>query len=223
MPYSEAASSMPRSLPYIDLEESKYLPKDADVVELQSLVESTGNLGHIQFLKAKKIALKELLSTTVQSALVQSRFLNVAQMNTWRKRTGRAGASMASDPSQDSFWTSLETTGGEPWSFTLHSTAVSIKSVPSSILKRINGLGLDFTNCFNLQSNCVLSDFIQGLDTVQEGQYHDNHCMVSGTLSEIVFGNNLQCYPQLQVKFKIYTLLHSALIFIINSLLTFCN
>ena len=30
MPYLEAASSKPRSLCYMDLEESKYLPKDAD-------------------------------------------------------------------------------------------------------------------------------------------------------------------------------------------------
>ena len=30
MPYLEAASSKPRSLRYMDLEESKYLPKDAD-------------------------------------------------------------------------------------------------------------------------------------------------------------------------------------------------
>ena len=30
MPYLEAASSKPRSLRYMDLEESKYRPKDAD-------------------------------------------------------------------------------------------------------------------------------------------------------------------------------------------------
>ena len=30
MPYLEAASSKPRSLHYMDLEESKYYPKDAD-------------------------------------------------------------------------------------------------------------------------------------------------------------------------------------------------
>ena len=30
MPYLEAASSKPRSLRYMDLEESKYLPKNAD-------------------------------------------------------------------------------------------------------------------------------------------------------------------------------------------------
>ena len=30
MPYLEDASSKPRSISYMDLEESKYLPKDAD-------------------------------------------------------------------------------------------------------------------------------------------------------------------------------------------------
>ena len=37
MPYLEAASSLPRSLRYMDLEESKYLPKDADFAKLFSL------------------------------------------------------------------------------------------------------------------------------------------------------------------------------------------
>ena len=37
MPYLEAASSKPRSLRYMDLEESKYLPKDADFHQLFSV------------------------------------------------------------------------------------------------------------------------------------------------------------------------------------------
>ena len=37
MPYLEAATSKPRSLRYMDLEESKYLPKDADADSLLSV------------------------------------------------------------------------------------------------------------------------------------------------------------------------------------------
>ena len=47
MPYLEAASSKPRSLRYMDLQESKYLPKDADfhqtfMPEIRSRFKNTG-------------------------------------------------------------------------------------------------------------------------------------------------------------------------------------
>lgn len=54
---------------------------EIEIVELQNLVNSTGNRGHIEDLKSKKSALRDLLGTKVQGALVRSRFQSVALMD----------------------------------------------------------------------------------------------------------------------------------------------
>lgn len=46
--------------------------------ELQSLAESSGNQGHLDYLKRKKAALANLLSVTAQGALVIFRLINLA-------------------------------------------------------------------------------------------------------------------------------------------------
>ncbi|KAK3548437.1 hypothetical protein QTP70_013069 [Hemibagrus guttatus] len=51
------------------------------VVEIQGLVESTGNRGHIEALKKKKHALDDLLNTAVQGALVRLRFKSATEMD----------------------------------------------------------------------------------------------------------------------------------------------
>lgn len=53
---------------------------ETEVVELQSLVDSTGNQGHIEVLKSKKAALANLLDIIAQHALVRSRFVNTSQV-----------------------------------------------------------------------------------------------------------------------------------------------
>lgn len=51
------------------------------IVELQSLVDYSGNQGHFEALKSKKAALVKLLGFTAQGALVHSRFMNTCQMD----------------------------------------------------------------------------------------------------------------------------------------------
>ena len=52
-----------------------------EIVELQSLVDSTGNRGHIENLKTKNSALRDLLGTKAQGALVRSRFQSATLMD----------------------------------------------------------------------------------------------------------------------------------------------
>ena len=54
---------------------------EIEVVELQELVDSTGNQGHVEALKVKKAALANLLGITAQGALVRCRFMNASQMD----------------------------------------------------------------------------------------------------------------------------------------------
>uniref|UniRef100_A0A3Q3F5N5 Reverse transcriptase domain-containing protein n=2 Tax=Labrus bergylta TaxID=56723 RepID=A0A3Q3F5N5_9LABR len=54
---------------------------EIEVVELQGLVDATGNQGHLASLKSKKSALANLLGVKAQGALVRSRFLDVTQMD----------------------------------------------------------------------------------------------------------------------------------------------
>ncbi|KAK0141819.1 Transposon TX1 uncharacterized protein [Merluccius polli] len=54
---------------------------ESGIVELQGLADSTGNREHIEALKTKKIALKDLLSTKAQGALVRSRFQSINEMD----------------------------------------------------------------------------------------------------------------------------------------------
>ncbi|KAJ4941430.1 hypothetical protein JOQ06_011309 [Pogonophryne albipinna] len=54
---------------------------ESDIVELETISETTGDRGSIQILKEKKIALANLLDVKVQGALVRSRFLNTNEMD----------------------------------------------------------------------------------------------------------------------------------------------
>lgn len=54
---------------------------EIEIVELQNLVESTGNRGHIELLKAKKKTLDNLLGIRAQGALIRSRFQSVVEMD----------------------------------------------------------------------------------------------------------------------------------------------
>ncbi|KAI3352111.1 hypothetical protein L3Q82_020926 [Scortum barcoo] len=54
---------------------------ETEVVELQGLVDSTGDRGLLESLTSKKVALANLLGVTAQGALVRSRFLDVSQMD----------------------------------------------------------------------------------------------------------------------------------------------
>ena len=54
---------------------------EIEVVELQNIVDSTGNQEHNQALKSKKAALANLLGLTAQGALVRSRFMNASHMD----------------------------------------------------------------------------------------------------------------------------------------------
>ncbi|KAI3354578.1 hypothetical protein L3Q82_019083, partial [Scortum barcoo] len=55
---------------------------ESDIVELEEMSESTGDLGCIEILKVKKLALANLLESKVQGALVRSLFQNIAEMDT---------------------------------------------------------------------------------------------------------------------------------------------
>jgi len=55
---------------------------ETDIVDLESLSESTGDRGHIEFHKSKKMALADLFEVKVQGALVRSRFKTIAEMDT---------------------------------------------------------------------------------------------------------------------------------------------
>ncbi|KAK3562784.1 hypothetical protein QTP86_009285 [Hemibagrus guttatus] len=52
------------------------------MVELQTLIESTGNRGHFENLKAKKALMMDLLGTKTQGALVRSWFKGANEMDT---------------------------------------------------------------------------------------------------------------------------------------------
>ena len=54
---------------------------EIEVVDLQSLAESTGDRGHIEALTAKKTALSSLLGVKAQGALVSSRFMGVMHID----------------------------------------------------------------------------------------------------------------------------------------------
>ncbi|KAG7480242.1 hypothetical protein JOB18_046484 [Solea senegalensis] len=54
---------------------------EIDIVELETLSDSTGNRGYIEVLKSKKMALAKLLDTKVQGALVRSRVQNITEMD----------------------------------------------------------------------------------------------------------------------------------------------
>ncbi|KAJ4946116.1 hypothetical protein JOQ06_023791 [Pogonophryne albipinna] len=53
----------------------------SDIVELETISETTGDRGYIQILKRKHISLANLLDDKVQGALVGSRFLNTNEMD----------------------------------------------------------------------------------------------------------------------------------------------
>ncbi len=54
---------------------------EIEIVELQNLVESTGNRGFIELLKAKRRELNNLLGIRVQGALIRSRFQRAVEMD----------------------------------------------------------------------------------------------------------------------------------------------
>ncbi|KAJ3584710.1 hypothetical protein NHX12_015205 [Muraenolepis orangiensis] len=54
---------------------------ESDIVELETIRETTGDRGYIEILKEKKMALANLLDVKVQGALVRSRFLNINEMD----------------------------------------------------------------------------------------------------------------------------------------------
>ncbi|KAJ3605786.1 hypothetical protein NHX12_027830 [Muraenolepis orangiensis] len=54
---------------------------ESDIVELETIHETTGDRGYIEILKEKKMALANLLDVKVQGALVRSRFLNINEMD----------------------------------------------------------------------------------------------------------------------------------------------
>ncbi|KAJ3606503.1 hypothetical protein NHX12_026024 [Muraenolepis orangiensis] len=54
---------------------------ESDIVELETISETTGDRGYIEILKEKKMALANLLDVKVQGALVRSRFLNTNEMD----------------------------------------------------------------------------------------------------------------------------------------------
>uniref|UniRef100_A0A3B3HMN0 Reverse transcriptase domain-containing protein n=1 Tax=Oryzias latipes TaxID=8090 RepID=A0A3B3HMN0_ORYLA len=54
---------------------------EADIVGLESLSGSTGNRGHIELLKERRLTLERLLDSKVQGALVRSRFQDVSEMD----------------------------------------------------------------------------------------------------------------------------------------------
>ena len=54
---------------------------ESDIVELEKLSESTGDRGHFEVLKIKKLALADLLDVKVQGALVRSRFQTISEMD----------------------------------------------------------------------------------------------------------------------------------------------
>ena len=54
---------------------------ERQVEELQSLVASTGNRGHLDSLNSKQSAIANLLGVSAQGALVRSRFMNISQMD----------------------------------------------------------------------------------------------------------------------------------------------
>nr|BAC82605.1 pol-like protein [Tetraodon nigroviridis] len=54
---------------------------ESEIVDLEILSAFTENRGHIEALKSKKMALKDLLGTKVQGALVRSRVQNIAEMD----------------------------------------------------------------------------------------------------------------------------------------------
>ncbi|KAJ3593897.1 hypothetical protein NHX12_006230 [Muraenolepis orangiensis] len=54
---------------------------ESDIVELETIRETTGDRGYIEILKEKKMALANLLDVKVQGALVRSRFLNTNEMD----------------------------------------------------------------------------------------------------------------------------------------------
>jgi len=55
--------------------------REIEVVDMQSLVESTGDEGHIEALRAKKTALSSLLGVKGHEGLVRSRFMNAMHMD----------------------------------------------------------------------------------------------------------------------------------------------
>ena len=54
---------------------------EIEVVDLQSLAESTQDRGHIEALTVKKTALSSLLGIKAQGALVRSRFMDATHMD----------------------------------------------------------------------------------------------------------------------------------------------
>ncbi|KAK0155419.1 Transposon TX1 uncharacterized protein [Merluccius polli] len=54
---------------------------ETQVVELQTLADSTANQGLLDSLKSKKSAIANLLGVSAQGALVRSRFMNITQMD----------------------------------------------------------------------------------------------------------------------------------------------
>ncbi|KAJ4939394.1 hypothetical protein JOQ06_028843 [Pogonophryne albipinna] len=54
---------------------------ESDIVELETISETTGDRGYIEILKEKKMALANLLDVKVQGALVRSRFLDTNEMD----------------------------------------------------------------------------------------------------------------------------------------------
>uniref|UniRef100_A0AAQ4RMD0 Reverse transcriptase domain-containing protein n=1 Tax=Gasterosteus aculeatus aculeatus TaxID=481459 RepID=A0AAQ4RMD0_GASAC len=55
---------------------------ETEIVELEHLSESTGDRGHFEVLKGKKMALADLFNVKVQGALVRSRFQTITEMDT---------------------------------------------------------------------------------------------------------------------------------------------
>lgn len=54
---------------------------EIEIAELQNLVDSTGNQGHIEALKSKKAALANLLGISAQGVPVRSHLMNASQMD----------------------------------------------------------------------------------------------------------------------------------------------
>lgn len=54
---------------------------EIEIVELQNLVESTGNRGHIELLKVKRKTLGNLLGLRAQGTLIRSRFQSAVEMD----------------------------------------------------------------------------------------------------------------------------------------------
>ncbi|KAL2076888.1 hypothetical protein ACEWY4_027518 [Coilia grayii] len=126
---------------------------EVEIMNLQTLIDTTNDQSHIEKIKIKKIQLRDLLEKKAQGALVRSRFRNVSEMDA---------------PSK--FFFGLEQKNGQKRLIhALRSDSGALLTETADIKQRATGFYSELFKCESVEDERLSDVFLSGLPKLKKG------------------------------------------------------